>query len=198
MQLSVLKGSQLAAISNEGDLFINDGGRWQAIDTSGADGSRRIVATLPDGRTLVTSRNDPPRAELWSVDRPHVTRQISIKGQTVCGAAAPDGRWLALGRADGAIELRELAATGPGARLLGHHGAIHALAFAADSRTLASAGADGTARLWNVDTAAELFVIARGLGPLRTVAFSPDGASLAIGGEQHGNAATLTIFRTGQ
>ena len=65
-------------------------------------------------------------------------------------AVSPDGKWLAIGRADNSIKLQSL--TDPNAKktLAGHAGPVTGLQFSADSTKLFSGSKDKSLRLWNV------------------------------------------------
>ncbi|MBM4074898.1 MAG: hypothetical protein FJ267_04565, partial [Planctomycetes bacterium] len=65
-------------------------------------------------------------------------------------SVSPDGKWIALGRADNSIVLQSL--TDPNAKksLAGHAGPVSSLQFSSDSTKLFSGSADKTVRLWNI------------------------------------------------
>ena len=65
-------------------------------------------------------------------------------------AVSPDGKWLAIGRADNSIKLQSL--TDPNAKkvLAGHAGPVTGLQFSADSTKLFSGAKDKSLRLWTV------------------------------------------------
>lgn len=66
-------------------------------------------------------------------------------------AFSPDGRLLATGLFNGAIQLWSTKDWRPAEPVLeGHSGRVTAIEFAPDGRTLLSAGADGTLQLWDV------------------------------------------------
>ena len=129
--------------------------------------------------TACASNYAPARACRWTV-----TRRMWWPRPT-----HPDGRWLAMGDADGLVRLYDLTAPDPRTAvhdLAGHRGAVAGLVFAADSRGLVSAGSDGTLRLWQVDAASQVagrVISVNALGPIRALAASPDGQWLAFGGE---------------
>jgi WD40 repeat protein len=123
----------------------------------------------PDGTTFATGSEDGTII-LWDVTNPRLPRQLStpLTGHTggmrsvwfLAGgirsvAFSPDGKALASGTADGAINLWD--ATNPraptrlDAPLLGHSAGIFSVAFSPDGKTLASGSADSTIFLWNID-----------------------------------------------
>lgn len=65
-------------------------------------------------------------------------------------AVSPDGKWLAIGRADNSITLQSLADANAKKTLAGHGGPVTALQFSGDSARLLSGSKDKSLRLWNV------------------------------------------------
>ena len=71
-------------------------------------------------------------------------------------AVSPDGKWLALGRADNSLILQNI--TDPNGRrvLAGHAGPVTGVQFTADSTRLFSGSKDKTLRLWNLADGAQV------------------------------------------
>lgn len=65
-------------------------------------------------------------------------------------AASPDGKWMAIGRADNSIKLQSLTDPNNKKVLAGHTGPVMGLQFSADSTKLFSGSKDKSLRLWNV------------------------------------------------
>jgi WD40 repeat protein len=125
-----------------------------------------VQAFAPDGRTLVTATgklvdsglpSDHHALHLWELatGKERLTIAPGETGREYRFervAFAPDGRTLATARANGTIQLWDLAA---GAALLsraGHYARLTCLAVSPDSRVLASGHADGTILLWDLTT----------------------------------------------
>jgi eukaryotic-like serine/threonine-protein kinase len=118
-----------------------------------------------------------------------VRREIAVPSQGIQNATAmsPDGRWLALVLAQGAIRVIDV--QGQETRSLAGHETnspagsfVHQLGFSPDSRWLVSAGSDGTARLWDVQTGRKGHVLKGSSGIVLAAAFSADGREVATGG----------------
>lgn len=68
------------------------------------------------------------------------------------------------------------------ARLVGHEGAVHAVAVSPDAPFVVTGGADATLRIWQSVTGVLLQTLAA-RGPVAALSFSQDGRFLAVAGE---------------
>jgi WD40 repeat protein/DNA-binding SARP family transcriptional activator/tRNA A-37 threonylcarbamoyl transferase component Bud32 len=135
----------------------------------------RFLATVGDGMILV-----------WDVATAALIRRLDIGGPAFFVSMSPNGRWLAYGDIDSAVQIWDLEAPDSGAgqepfaTLTGHGNYVFGQAFSPDSQLIASASRDGTSRLWDISTGEELLVLPHG-NNLAAVAFHPDGGSLLTG-----------------
>jgi len=96
-----------------------------------------------------------------------------------CVAFSPDGRILAVGCADGQIELWALDGTSQKPYIVKkHQGLVWMLAFSPDGKTLASGSDDNNVVLWDVLTASDLMTLKHN-GRVEALRFSSDGRILA-------------------
>jgi len=95
---------------------------------------------------------------------------------------SPDGRWLAVGRPDGAVSIRDSASGDLVSRIEGHAWTLGEICFSPDGDTLATTSFNRETALWNVRTG-ECRSRIRGYdGPVFSACFSPDGHTLVTGG----------------
>jgi WD40 repeat protein len=108
---------------------------------------------------------------------------------------SPDGKTVAMPRADSVLELWDVVGMQKRLTLKGHKEAAHLLAYSADGRLLASAER-GALYLWDVARGKELrrFPVE---GPrVTTLALSPEGKHLAAGGWTHISTPWVRVFET--
>lgn len=125
-------------------------------------------------------------AATLGMTRPTLPAQLSFDTSIESLAASRDGRWLALGRTDGTVEVRSLedsSAAGTVAWIDSvHESKPVALAFSADGDLLASVAHDGNLVVRRVANGDICFGWQSDATWLTSVAFSPDGEYLAVGG----------------
>jgi len=106
------------------------------------------LAFNPEGNLLASAGYR--EVKLWQ--RPSNVRlgQYTQDQPIVSIAASPDGKWLAMGRADNSIVLQNLADANNRRVLAGHAGPVTAVQFSADSIKLFSGSNDKSIRQWTV------------------------------------------------
>jgi WD40 repeat protein/tRNA A-37 threonylcarbamoyl transferase component Bud32 len=150
------------------------------------------------GRTLKLLDGCPPRLRQWEwyyLRRLCRVEPVIFPAQAViyCMAFRPDGKQIASGCGDGAVQVLS-ARTGKVVwTLRGHQAPVFCVAFSPDGRHLASASEDQTIRLWDLGLAAgheEVFHHRGQAGELagfaHGLAFGPDGRQLVAGIEDDG------------
>jgi hypothetical protein len=122
---------QLAGLGNQPGLAQSSDGRFLAIG--------RIVSSKAGGLCLWESVS---KCVVWLADLGRVD-PTSV-------TFSPDNSTIAVGCRDGEILLCDTRSGRVLDRLIGHRGAVSALAFSTDSRRLASGGADTSILVWDI------------------------------------------------
>jgi WD40 repeat protein len=137
------------------------------------------AAFRPDGRVLATLEVD--RLSFWSCtpNGYSLDFQRAVSSQ-LCLEWAPDGRALAVGLADGTIQLLGAAQASPRRVLRGHDDMVRRLVFSPDGRVLGSSSLDGKVKLWDAVLGTELRTVAESTGCFHAIAMAPDGNTLAM------------------
>ena len=131
----------------------------------------------------VFSASNDGTVRRWDIAPLPSQQLVDLPGPASSAAIAPDGTYVAVGFASGAVRLYAL----PDMRLMGeeekaHERDIQRLSFSADGTLLASASFDNTAKLWAVApdgtlTARQIF--SGHTNVVHGLAFSPNGTLLA-------------------
>src|SRR4029453_9367698 len=171
--------------------------------------AKLLAAGFSDGRISIWSRpagawaaredlefahQHPTDPELDPERRADNVGCVSARRDVRCLVVAPDGKYLAAGRASGAVDLYDLSLSDPSvntpppplnvAAFGRHDGPVNSLAFDANSKRLITAGNDGTLRLWEVPPMKQIGQPFTGhVGRVFCVAFSGDARKVASGGE---------------
>ncbi|MFF4606011.1 WD40 repeat domain-containing protein [Streptomyces sp. NPDC001339] len=182
------EGSFLATGGADGEVAL-----WHptALDFLGAPGAAAREPSMPP----LSLENDEPSPESsLAAKAVHYTLQrghhVSLP-PLVCGQGAravafsPDGRLLATGADDGAVQLWNPVTREPiGGRLTERGGMIRSLVFSPDSSLLAAVDAGKPVRMWDTATCKPVGDLSGVLtGSIRSVAFSPDSKVLVTGGD---------------
>jgi hypothetical protein len=144
------------------------------------------VQFAADGKSLLSGGWDRSVSR-WDAStgeaRPVLKRQQAT-GTDLIGAIAfsPDGGKVAWASKDGTVTIWDLQGDRERWRLIGHTGAVVALAFHSDGR-LATGSRDLTVKLWDTATGRVQASCRGHRGAVNCTAFSPDGRTLATGSQ---------------
>lgn len=151
-----------------------------------------VTALAGGGGTLASAGADQ-KLLLWQMPEGKLLHTLAPKATVRALAAAPDGKLLAAGGEDGAVQLWDAAAGKPADRLEGPADWVVSLAFSPDGKLLAAGGYDGKVHLWEVPSGKKLLEAPASPPPpdkappkpknvVWALAFAPDGKQLAVGG----------------
>src|SRR6266568_2292358 len=127
-----------------------------------AVGSARAATTLPLGTTFWTYRG---------------------VSSVFTAAWSPDGKHLALGEADGTVQVRDAITNDILFTIHGHASHVWAVAWSPDGKRLASASWDKTVQVWEVTTGHRILTYRGHADIVGAVAWSPDGKRIASVGD---------------
>jgi WD40 repeat protein len=139
-----------------------------------------VAVFAPDGQTLATGGND--RIVRFCDAQTGNERQVwKSPGALRAAAYSPDGKWLAIGCANGIVQVWDVSQNRAIANLKKRPQSVRALAFAPDGKTLAVSGDDKTLVLHDTRTwDAIRSLAAQEEDPVLGVAYAPDGKTLAL------------------
>ena len=159
--------------------------RCLRVQTLIASWSRSSVIAIPPPGCY-----EPPSSGWLRIRLPAIVRDSAnlrplrrLRGGGTPAALSPDGRFVALGAADGSVRLLDLRTGILRVASDRHDGAVTDLRFAPDSRTLLSAGSDGRLIRWNVADARQIETLAGHAGAVSRVTIAPDGRTAYSAGE---------------
>lgn len=106
----------------------------------------------PDGKFMANSDKDLRTIKLMDVASGTTVRSMGGKAPTEAKLLvfSPDGKLLATGSSEGAIELWDVAKGAQVGSLVRHADLIDSVAFSPNGKTFVSVGKDDTIKLWNV------------------------------------------------
>ena len=204
-QLAIAPDGRTAyAASEDGSVTAWDlsGGRRLGRPFPAARGTRTDVAPLtPDGATFAVAAG-PAAVDLLD------SRTLARRGRIVVGGSASsgrpglvlatsrDGRTMAVGTAEGAVQFADVASERPrGPPTFAHVRALTALAFTPDGRWLATSGRDSAIYLWNVARQRPARLYGGSTGPATSLSVSPDGTTLAATILRSDGTGEIVVFR---
>jgi len=136
----------------------------------------KILTAVGVDRTFVAQQNDAVR---WDVDaRKEMGPRPEISVPVACADVSPDGRTLALGSTQAAVQFWNLADNRADQRWRTKSDTIVSIAYSPDGKTLAM-GSNGQLLLRDVADGEERAVHKEHRNWIQSLAFSPDGRLLA-------------------
>ena len=183
------------AISPDGKIIAagTEDGAVRVWDSGDNFADSRAVGSKHDGRVtslamssdgLIAAAGVDGNVTIWSSVAQQSMPPIMGDGEIFALAFDASGHRLAVGRADGTIQLFDI--VGPvvleaTSRRDAHLGGVMSLAFSPDGKLLASGGADNRVRLWNPESIEPIKDMNGHTATVTDVAFNADGTRIASG-----------------
>ncbi|MCG3135663.1 MAG: Serine/threonine-protein kinase PknD [Planctomycetes bacterium] len=180
-----LRGGRLAAGTVTGDVLLASADGGGARTFPAGVGGVLGLALLPDGGAVAVCD-----LGLAAVSADGAVRVIDRAARSA-GAAASHGDVVAIGAADGVIELRDATLGTPHRVLRGHAGAATSIAISDDGTLVAAAARDQDVRVWDLRETAEPVILRSFRGGTHAVAFGPHPGMLAAAGASGGHVLSL-------
>jgi WD40 repeat protein len=169
-------------------------GKGPPAHTLRSDGLVTYAAFSPDGRQIVTTRQDwngkdrTGLAQLWNTQTGEPVKNLPTRGPVSYAAFSRDGTRLVIcdgtwredtpPKSSGQAVIWDATRGDELVQLEGHTKAVNHAAFSPDGRRVATASEDETARIWDADGGKSLLTLKGHTAVVTHVAFSPDGTRL--------------------
>jgi WD40 repeat protein len=187
-----------AVLSGDGRVLVVGSTRGQVVFWD-LHGARRLatveagntalgfVAVSRDGRHALTGGSSRSHARLWDVASGERRKQIALPAaQPLCGAFSNHGSRLALGWADGSVQVHDVTTGDLVRRIRSHSLVIQSIAFTPDDAEVVCGAPNGNVHVFALEDGREVITLraaakAEGASDSRAsnLAFSADGAVLA-------------------
>jgi WD40 repeat protein len=150
-----------------------------------------VVALAWNSGPILASAGADKKLIFWKMPEGKAAHSLALENMPRTLAMSADGKLLASAGEDATIQIWDVAAAKPTAKLKDHADWVVCLAFNQDGKQLASGSLDGSMRLWDVSGAKKVADLpAKPVPPPKTppdpiatraLAFGPDGKSLFFG-----------------
>jgi WD40 repeat protein len=195
-------GSGLAFGNEAGELWLVAGGNPGDLTPLGAAGKGNSAAPhqgavtalcyAADGTALASAGRDG-QVRLWSLKRhaplrtllqlqPDEATDDDDTSEPVALALHPAGTHIAIGQAEGSVQVLRTDGSGAPLYLDGHEYRVTSLAFSPDGRLLCSTSTDGSGALWGFAAPGHRATLSGHRGDVNHAAFVRDGDVLATAG----------------
>jgi WD40 repeat protein len=160
--------------------------RFQDTVFATALGRDLVVSFSQDGQTLAVGDHEGCLLH-WELQRGRLLRFLEDSNAKAIRSLAfsPQDDLLAVGSADGSIQLWLLSSASESDLLYGHQAPVQALAFNREGDLLATGDAAGCLILWDLSSGTPRQTLASGGEPIRCLQFNKAGTRLISGGESH-------------
>ncbi len=146
-------GARLCTTTNHGAIAIWDAETGKPIDTPLTPDEANVVGAsvryLPDGDHLLEARLTG-MVRLWDLKTRTAKGATTGPSEIWCDDISPDGRWFAVGRENGSVELFDSKTLEKVHTFADHWGRVTGLTFTPDGQSLVSASADLTLKIWKL------------------------------------------------
>jgi WD40 repeat protein len=181
--------------AQSGELLAVLAGHSQPIAAAqfSPDGKQVITAAAP---RYPTETPTEPAARLWDANNGQLLARLESGDGTSASSAAfsPDGRWIAVGFADGSARLWDMRQALFTRQVTAGSGWIMQVGFSGDSQAFFTVTSKNAALTWKAEDGNRLAAMYDHAGPIVTARFSPDGDSLVTASRDD----TARVWRTDQ
>ncbi|MBI1841658.1 MAG: serine/threonine protein kinase [Verrucomicrobia bacterium] len=167
-------GAWMATVTKGGRVTLLAVSNLQTLATfSVPSGGVRALEFGPTGSKLCFV-GDEGQVTVWEWPHPRNHVSWSVTNRCVALAFAPDGRRVALGFIDGALQIWDLREGRLSRGWIGHRSEVLAMNFSRNGRWLATGGTDATAHIWDAQSGQRQSRLKADRLGVAAIDFSPD------------------------